>query len=82
MMLAFRGIEDHIPEEDFKALASSFQDAVKKALDYLEEARSSSPTALAACNESDSPAGSSSPSSSPGEQPEPYSQILEGPSDP
>ena len=35
MSLAFRGIEEHIPEEDFKALASSFQDAVKKALDYL-----------------------------------------------
>ena len=82
MMLAFRGFEDHIPEEEFKALASSFQDAVKKALDYLEEAGSSSPTAPAACNESDSPAGSSSPSSSPGEQPEPYSQIPEGPSDP
>ena len=82
MVLAYRGIENHIPEEDFEALASIFQAAVNKALDYLEEAGSSSPTAPAACNESDSPAGSSSPSSSPGEQPEPYSQIPEGPSDP
>ena len=54
MMLAFRGIENHLPEEDFQALASSFQTAVTKALEYLEEGAASTSTAPAACIESDS----------------------------
>ena len=60
-ILAYRGIENHIPEEDFEALASTFQAAVKKALEYLEEAESSTPEAPAGCIDSDSPAESSSP---------------------
>ena len=78
-LLAFRGLENHLPEEDFQALASSFQTAATKAVEYLEEAAASTPTAPAACNESDSPAGSSSPTLSLGECPEPYSQSPEGP---
>ena len=61
MILAYRGIENHIPEEDFEALASIFQAAVNKAREYLEEAESSTPTAPAACIESDSPGTCSSP---------------------
>ena len=59
--LAFKGLENHLPEADFQALASSFQTAVTKALSYLEEAAASTPTAPAACIESDSPGTCSSP---------------------
>ena len=53
-VLAFNGLENHLPDDDTQALASSFQTVVTKALEYLEEVAASTPTALAACIQSDS----------------------------
>ena len=51
--MAFKGLENHLPDDDSQALASSFQTAATKALEYLEEAAASTPTAPAACIQSE-----------------------------
>ena len=52
--MAFKGLENHLPDADYQALALSFQTVVTKALEYLEEVAASTPTTLAACIQSDS----------------------------
>ena len=53
-ILALKGLENHLPDADSQALASSFQTVVTKALGYLEEAAASTPNSPAAFIESDS----------------------------